>query len=364
MKRFIAGVLAFLLPVALVMGLFGFALYQSGEWRSEEEIADRILAGEPAFLGLAYRDNRRYYKHLVANGKQAEILVLGSSRSMQFSEKMFAGSSFYNAGGGANLMTEYHFFLESMEPEALPDTLILVLDQYLFQDQFSPEETWSGYDYSHSTFDPSDALTRAIKDWAGGKYSLLGALHPQPNTYGLAAVGRGSGYYPDGSYCYGNLMDHPEQGSDVGFHDSFDRITRGVSRFEWADTVYEPSLHELDRLLSFCKEHNIEVVGILPPYAPSVYQRMMDTGNYGYLTELPAAAGEILNAYGWELFDFTNMPDTTDAEYIDGYHGGDRVYARIAQHLAEESTALAGKIDTDYLDRALADSGNPLRLAA
>ena len=364
MKRFIAGVLAFLLPVALVMSLFGFVVYQSGEWRSEEEIADRVLAGEPAFLGLAYRDNRQYYKHLVADGKAAELLVLGSSRSMQFNEKMFTGVSFYNAGGGANLMPEYRFFLENLSPESLPDTLILVLDQYLFQDQFSRAEGWPAFDYSHTTFNPSDALLRSIKDWAIGKYRLRDALRPQPHTYGIAAVGRGSGYYADGSYCYGNLVDHPEQGTDVGFHDSFDRITRGVSRFEWADTVYQPALDELDKLLAFCAEKGITVVGILPPYAPSVYQRMAESGNYGYLDALPDAVAQRMAAYGWQLFDFTHMPDTQDAEYIDGYHGGDRVYARIALHLAEESTALADKIDTAYLAQALADSGNPLRLAA
>ena len=101
MKRFLAVVALFLAPVILVCGVFGLAVYTSGEWRTEEEVAQMVLDGEPAFLGLAYRDNTRYYKHLVASGKGADLLVLGTSRSMQFHSEFFTTDSFYNAGGGS-----------------------------------------------------------------------------------------------------------------------------------------------------------------------------------------------------------------------------------------------------------------------
>ena len=58
-----------------------------------------------------------------------------------------------------------------------------------------------------------------------------------------------------------------------------------------------------------------------------------------------------------------SVQTTLDEEYIDGYHGSDRVYARLALHLAEESETLAGLIDTEYLTAALAPSSSPLRLA-
>ena len=364
MKKFLAIVALFLAPVALVVGVFAGAVYASGEWRTEEEIAGRVLAGEPAFLGLAYRDNTRYYKHLVASGKAAGLLVLGTSRSMQFHSEFFTSPSFYNAGGGANYVHEYRFFLENLPEASLPDTLVLVLDQYFFQEGWSAAETLPQLDYSHYPFNAGAALTRSLQDWAGGKYSLRAALAPAPNTYGMAAVGRGSGFYADGSYSYGRLLDHPEEGSDVAFHDSFDRIQRGVNRFEWAAEVYGPSLEEMDRLLAFCSGHGIRVAAVIPPYAPSVYLRMAESGNYGYLSLLPAALRECFAPYGFEVFDFTYKPDTLDAEYLDGYHGGDRVYARLTLELAAQSSLLAGQIDTGYLTAALAPSGNPLRLAS
>lgn len=362
MKKFLSCVALFLAPVLLFVSLFGYIVYASGEWRSEEEIVQRVLSGEPAFLGLAYRDNTRYYKHLVASGKKADLLVLGTSRSMQFHSEFFNTDSFYNAGGAAAYVHEFQFFLENLPEDALPDTLLIVLDQYFFEEGWSNVLALPELDYSHYTFDAGIAVPEAIRGWANGKYSLLDALKPHENMYGMAAVGRGSGFYADGSYSYGKLMDHPEDGTDVGFHDSFDRITHGINRFEYADTVYQPSLDTIASLLEWCHAHNIQVVGIIPPYAPSVYNRMMETGRYGYINQMPQALGEMFEPYGYELFDFSYMPDTADDQYIDGYHGGDRVYAALTLQLAEKSRILQDKIDTDYLNRSLAPNDNPLRL--
>ena len=101
----------------------------------------------------------------------------------------------------------------------------------------------------------------------------------------------------------------------------------------------------------------------MPPYAPSVYERMAESGNYGYFDWIIPILTELCEPYGYEVYDFSYMPDTLDEEYVDGYHGSDRVYARLALHLAEESETLAGLIDTDYLNAALAPSSSPLRLA-
>ena len=364
MKRFLCIVALFLAPVALFVGLFAGAVYASGEWRTEEEIAARVAAGEPAFFGLAYRDNTRYYKHLVANGLGADLLVLGTSRSMQFHSEFFTTDSFYNAGGGAAYVNEFQFFLEQLDEDKLPSTLLLVMDQYFFnQGWVGTGSMPSGFDYGHYDFSWPVALPEAMRGWVQGKLTLRAAYGSHPDVYGMAAVGRGSGYNADGSYCYGTLLDHPDQGTDVGFHDSFDRIARGVDRFEYGGEVYPESLEVVEELLAWCNGHGIEVVLIVPPYAPSVWQRMAQSGNYGYFDWIMPVLTELCEPYGYEVYDFSYMPDTLDEEYVDGYHGSDRVYARLALHLAEESETLAGLIDTGYLQRALAPSSSPLRLA-
>ena len=364
MKRFLAVVALFLVPVLAVCGVFGLAVYASGEWYTEEQITEMVMNGEPAFFGLAYRDNTRYYKHLVAGAKAADLLVLGTSRSMQFHSEFFTTDSFYNAGGGAGYINEFQFFLENLPEESLPDKLIMVMDQYLFN------QAWTGtggmpqaFDYGHYEFDATKALFSAMRDWAQGKYSLRDVFASHPNVYGMAAVGRGSGYNADGSYDYGRLMDYPEEGTDVGFHDTYDRILRGINRFEPAEYVYPVSTEKVEQLLAWCNERQIEVVLIIPPYAPSVWERMEETGKYGYFDWIPKILNELCAPYGYEVYDFSYMPETSDDEYIDGYHGGDRVYARLTLELAQQSETLAGLIDTDYLNAALQPGANPLLLA-
>ncbi len=363
MKRFLSAIALFLLPILLVVALFARAIYASGEWRTEEEIAQRVAAGEPAFFGLAYRDNTRYYKHLVANELGADLLVLGTSRSMQFHSEFFTNKSFYNAGGGAGYVNEFQYFLEQLDQDKLPQTLIMVMDQYFFNGSWVGTGSMpDGFDYGHYPFSWKTALSESMRGWASGKFSLLNALQTHPNVYGMAAVGRGSGFNADGSYCYGRLLDHPEEGTDVGFHDTFDRITKGINRFEYGEYVYPTSTEVVQSLLAWCNDHNIQVVLIIPPYAPSVYERMAESGNYNYLDWIPKILTELCEPYGYEVYNFTYMPNTQDNQYIDGYHGGDRVYATIAQTLGQQSTILQGQIDTDYLAQALADGPNPLRL--
>ena len=139
---------------------------------------------------------------------------------------------------------------------------------------------------------------------------------------------------------------------------TFERI-----RELFPDALTIALLAGIESLLAWCNDHDIEVVLIVPPYAPSVYERMVESGNYGYFDWIMPILTELCAPYGYEVYDFSYMPDTLDEEYIDGYHGSDRVYARLALHLAEESETLAGLIDTDYLNAALAPSSSPLRLA-
>ncbi len=364
MKKFLSRIVLFFIPILMVYVLFGIALYQSGEWRTEDDIVEMLQKGEPAFFGLAYRGNDLYFKHEATVALKPRLLVLGTSRSMQFSSKFFTEPSFYNAGGAAGYTHAYRFFFENLPPEAMPEKLIVVLDQYFFQEGWSSTLKWPALDFAHYDFDARVAFSQLMRDWAKGKYRLTDMLTPPKNTYGVAAVGRGSGFYPDGSYCYGNLVDHPEKGTDVGFADTYGRIRLGNRRFEWSEDIYTPSLEEMGRFMALCHENGVEVVAVIPPYPPSVWAEMEASGNYGYIPKLLPALTQILEPYGYEVYDFTNMPNTLDEEYIDGYHGGDRVYARIALELSEKSRILSGLIDREYLERALAPGDNPLRLSA
>ncbi len=113
------------------------------------------------------------------------------------------------------------------------------------------------------------------------------------------------------------------------------------------------ALEDTRQLLAWCGQNGITAVGLLPPYAPSVLEKMQSSGNYGYMDKLPAALAELCAQYGFEFFDFTAAPDASDVEFMDGYHGSDRVYCRLALQMARESAALAPYLNAGALAHML-----------
>ena len=138
------------------------------------------------------------------------------------------------------------------------------------------------------------------------------------------------------------------------------RISLGSDRFEYGDTPGAYFIQKTEELLAFCNAHNIQVVAILPPYAPSVYTHMQATGSYTYMNELYPALLPLFQQYSYELYDFTYLPETTDSMYVDGFHGGDRAYAAVAVRLSQESVALAPYLEEDYLIALFEAEGHPL----
>lgn len=346
------------------MGLVFTALLRTGETVYWEEVEDAMTDKSLRLVGFAYRDSTHRLKQRVAARRKEEVLVLGTSRSMQLREEFFTSDSFFNAGGGILCISETLPFLQSLPEDALPQRLLLVLDQYFYN------EEW--YEYNHSEeYSPgvyrlpdfSYAYRHVLWDWAEGKFSLLQALRTPDKTFGLASAGRGSGFRADGSYNYGTAPDAAADGTAPDFGETFLRIEQKTARFEAGDTPNAQSLEDTKALLAFCAEKGIAVTAFLPPYAPSVWQYMQETGEYAYIPAACAALQGIFEQYGFEVFDYSFLPETGDSMYVDGFHGSDRVYAAICLRLATDSTLFAGEFDAAALSALFEAPGNPLSVA-
>lgn len=166
MKRFLKILALFLAPVILLLGMFSLALVRSGELTPTADIEAAALDGGLELFGLAYRDDTRALKQAVANARGADVLVLGTSRSMQLRGAFFASDSFYNAGGGIAYISQAQVFLENMPPDARPKHLLLVLDQYFYNETWTsiePEDSAALRPYTQP--DAFYALRRALADY-------------------------------------------------------------------------------------------------------------------------------------------------------------------------------------------------------
>ena len=183
------------------------------------------------------------------------------------------------------------------------------------------------------------------------------------NLAPYVSAGRGAGLYADGSYTYGTAVLHPEKSVDAEFKDTFQRIAKNTNRFEYGETPDAESLAQTEALLAFCARTGIEVTAFLPPYAPSVWQRMQETGQYGYIPATFASLETMFARYGFEVFDYSYLPETNDSQYVDGFHGSDRVYAALCARLAEDSLLLGAQFDSAALTALFTAQGNPLTVS-
>ncbi len=364
MKRFLKNTFIFLLPVFMFCAFIFFIALKSGEFMHTSQVVQKTMQGEVHLFGLAFRYEDFEYKHAMASEKKAEVLVLGTSRSMQLRKEFFETDSFYNAGGSLPFLPQAYNFLSKMPKESLPQKLILVLDQNLFNAAtYEEDEQRDTSDYEFKPITINDYYTvfrQTIDAFGKGKINIESMLKANGQSVGIAAVQRQAGFYEDGSYSNGNDVIYANNQPLENVQDVLWRIDNNTNHFEHSSEISELAVKEIEKLLQFCAENNIQVTAFLPPYAPTVNEALQNSNNFEYMPKIYTSILPIFEKHNYELFDYTNLNETKDEMYIDGFHGSDRVYALICAKLAESSENLENILNEKYLLSLFNAQGNPL----
>ena len=357
MKRFIKNIFLFFIPVILfcsAMIPFYLVAVNCGEFKDIEENVEAQRKNHDMLIGLGYNEQTTYYKLINANYFKADVIALGTSRVMQF-KKVFFKSSFYNCGGavGGNYK-EYVNFLKNLTYK--PEVILLGLDQWVFN------RAWNRSCKDYIQFKKIEKdnrnkgfmLIRIVKDWTKKKWRFAD-LKLYPVNIGFNGRIKDAGFMYDGSYYYGNVYRTPQNQEDYQFKDTFTRIEMGKSRFEWGNHIDADTLAQLKNLLDYCSEKGIRVIGLLPPFAPSVYNKMIRSGNYGYFSEIGPACQKLFSTYNFEIYDFadSNCLMVTDDFFLDGFHGSEVVYGKILQDLTRQESIISKYIDESMADKIL-----------
>ncbi len=358
MKKFIGWLAAVLALPSVVLSVCVLFLAQSGEFCDLDRIAQRMADGEALRFEQNYQGNTTaLLKAKVAASYGAELLVVGTSRTMQFSSQMFPQAAFYNAGGAVSTLGQVLPFLQTLPEDMLPNTLIVGLDQYFFnEDWVSGFGADNSFSPTVSNTDLWGALPQFLHHCGDGKVNFISLITAGKNVYGIPARVRGSGFVSDGSYRYGSQASDNQV--DLTFQDSMQRIAQGTNRFQPGQEVYPASIDTLTELLRWCQNHSIRFIGFLPPYAPGVLQAMDATGNYSYMDAIFPNILEIIDNFDGECYDFTRMPNTFDAEYIDGFHAGDQVYCQMILQMLQQGSSLAQYTDANTVGILLQQAEN------
>ena len=350
MKRFVVKILIFYIPVVLLLAPPVLTLYTSGE--NFKNIDNLIVNGSKYLIGYSYNESNYGYlkwERIVTHPKST-VLVLGSSRVLQFRKEMF-NVTFYNAGYTVSSIKDLVPFLQSLPKEKYPSYLIVGLDQWMFNKEWDdlsgviPIGKWSS---SFSTKPNFSEFTNIWHDLLTKKVRMIYYNNVDDNVIrvGLMSYVNNRGFRNDGSMDYGNqiekLLKNDNSAFDFEYKDTYNRIEEGIRMFQYGETVNNSALNELDNFLKFCISNDIYVIGFLPPFADKVNERFKISGNYHYMDQIYLQAIEYFKKYDFELYDFTylNHFGSFDLETVDGFHGGELTYSKLLIKMIENDSKL------------------------
>jgi hypothetical protein len=149
------------------------------------------------------------------------------------------------------------------------------------------------------------------------------------------------------------------------FGDVLKRIKDGNRLLEHGVIVSDSSVAYLESFLAYAHEHDIHVIGFLPPYAHYVYEIMhKDNTRYVYMNKIVPRIKPLFEVYGFSLFDFSDLAflGAGDEESLDGLHASEKAYVRLTLHMAEKDPILADYVDMHHLNQVLAEEEDPFRV--
>jgi hypothetical protein len=362
----------FCLPIAAVLSFPLYVFVASQEYVTADAMVARSAeSARPFRYGPAYSNPVERYKLRMALMTAPDVLVLGSSRVLQFRSFFFKPDvRFYNAGrGGMVSVRHFRLFLDRIPKGQEPKLIFAGFDHSFFNEKW---DRAAEYGYDDRLNQSSTPLSLFFRTWVSiyadyfrGKFRLSDlrtAAHDGRETVdrvGLVAVLEGAGYRRDGSRDFGDPRYHGEQQGD-GYEQGFARtmawLDIGHDRFPHGRTASARALEEVAAFLQAARERGITVAGYLPPLPHVVYSKMMSMPDeFGYFRELPAALGQVFGRYGQPLLDFSDVAvlGASDREMLDAFHESEKATLRLVIAMAKESGAVRQYCDLPFLESVL-----------
>lgn len=343
-----------------------------GELMPVPQIVALQAGVDPVLYGPADRDPIFAYKVYATNTYRPDVLVLGSSRVLQFRAGLLSDQDqFYNAAGQTWRLRELNAFINALDADYQPQVLLLGLDQVWFNADFVDWEDEPN-DLGLLPLQPDrfvPGAKRLLDDLIAEDVRLENVIDREEwvrgtRGLGLHALKFGQGYRNDGSFQEGNILVNPAL-AELARENDLERAPDGWRQFVQGNEVDETALAELDRLLQTAQQRDIFVIGFSPPYIPSIYDVMIAGGKTEYLIKAPPRIQAMFAAYDYPYFDFTDPRPIggSDEELYDGWHATERLSLRMYLAMMEAvSPILDAYSDKQTLESLLQNTDNPIEI--
>jgi len=350
MKPYLIKIAVFVALMSLPLLISSTYAFWSGEYRSLNKIVDQQLGSQEACLyGTAFHDDIYAYKKTLLERKDTtDVIVLGSSRVLQFRQHAFSGP-FINLGRAMTSIAEGYSLTKEIIKEK-PSYIIIGVDFWWFNpsiDETIPQSNPGRNSYIYDAWN-------IIRWTATGKITaseISGQIKENSCDTGIMAKEK-DGFAKDGSYYYTRTVTGQRPTPDAGFADTLRRIEKGERFFEHNVILDKKRFDNFIKLVDIFEAAGVKVIVFMPPLSQTALTEMEKTGHYKYINELK-------NWFEKSEINFIDYTDATkisspDCEFIDGFHGGDVTYARILRDIGKRYPLLqrhiSKTIDKDITD--------------
>lgn len=366
--------LAVILWIGLLVAAIAILLKASNELSVYRTNA--IATDEDILWGSAFGQNHLGYKLARARYTKPDLLVLGSSRVTQFRAQMAPGISFYNAGRGASDFEGTLAFVEGLFSSHKPQVVILGIDPWWFRPpppggSVAQQRQYIDLDYrevvanllSHSV--KPEFLLSLLSDELKLEKDPLGERRP----VGYRAVALASGFRPDGSNQYGDILlghnlAHMSTGLGVegGFRHYRSQIRERRGRFAYTGPLVSERLALLRQFIAFCRTSGVMPILLLTPFPAALFEEIdRKPEQKAYFESVEKSVAGIAAETNTAAYNFHRLSDfgLSDAFMLDGIHVDEFVSLRMLMTVIDDNVWLAKNIDRAAIGRIRQLARNP-----
>jgi hypothetical protein len=343
--------------ILMVTGTNYLFLHNAGELATMEEIYKRQHSNpnDSCVYGQSIADDLLEYKLFNYHKLKPEIITIGSSRMLEFRENFFK-SGYYNVGYTISGIKQAKYVFEHVLDNHKPQLVIMGLDFWWFNDNsdkpkynkpFKPRK----YHIGITEFFKPLRMIKEKKLSIGDYFGIAFGTYDVGCNVGIRGIINKSGLALDGSFYYTDQITGKSNISnlDIKFADTKNRIAKGINKFEYGKVASKEHIEKYMELVDYLKTQNIKIIFFFPPVAPEVLDYMANY-EYSYIEDLKNKLSES----GIKFFDFTDTNktlETSACEFLDGFHPGDLLSARIIKYMVNKDKSLEPFVNIDYLNK-------------
>lgn len=376
MTHFIRNLAIFVTPLIIFqMMIWGLGIYTG------EAIHPRIVAmmqNESCdyIWDVSNLESRVTYRLAQLDTTDAEVFVVGSSRSTQFRNQLFTEpGKFLNIALQGSRPESISALTEEIIQRA-PNSKIIIMeiDIRIFHPRFAlivsldeydaqASENWLNYLTSRSNDLFRQFLLGDIRfDTYVKRETSSQIIVPvdSPSPLGIDAVNSMRGYRCDGSDQWSGIMIEKAPITRQNDNNNLERFFRGNEH-----TLSPERLDALENTLKLAREYNVQIIGYTPPYEPEIYEGLTGTDLYPSYLSASAHLQELFKSYGFSFFDFSNPADinATSDMFRDAVHPSELATLLLYNRLVEENPDLLAEYsDSDYLKIVAMNATDPFRI--